>query len=235
MNAHIFISIFLALATSSATAAECAINPARLGAVYVTGVLDTGEKLSETRQLELWRDGPRVLRVDQENNVAELWANAANKLYLTRYFDGHERGIEYHPGDIDSELDQAHWQQIRQILPDSKLAAMQLISESGSGCDEVQTYEANFEDTKVRVKWLPATNLVKELRRSNTSQTTLWSLREVISDGPEIAAAFAARNDYQLIDYADIGDNESDPFLHEMAHFDFTGQNRHGSPGGHAH
>ncbi|GAB5451631.1 MAG: hypothetical protein Hals2KO_19590 [Halioglobus sp.] len=235
MNAHILISIFLALATASATAADCAINPDRLGAIYVTGILDAAGNSSKPRQLELWRDGPRVLRVNPENNVAELWANAANKLYLTRYFDGHERGIEYHPGDIDSDLDKAHWQQIRQILPDSKLGSMQLIGESGSGCDKVQIYEANLEGTKLRVKWLPATNLVKEIQRSDDSQTTLWSLREVIGDGAEIAAAFAGRDDYQLIDYADIGDNESDPFLHEMAHIGFTGQSRHGAPGGHSH
>ncbi|WP_352289120.1 hypothetical protein, partial [Psychrobacter sp. GW64-MNA-CIBAN-0177] len=65
--------------------------------------------------------------------------------------------------------------------------------------------------------------LVKTLRVSNKKSqvSTLLSLNNVSSNEQVIVAQFAKWDNFQTTDYADIGDNENDPFLAKMINLGF--------------
>ena len=85
--------------------------------------------------------------------------------------------------------------------------------------------EISSENTPLGKVKLAIANSVTN-KKSDTQ--TLLSLNDVNSDTPAIKAQFAKWDNFQTTDYADIGDNESDPFLAKMINLGFI---EHGATG----
>jgi hypothetical protein len=120
--------------------------------------------------------------------VAELWdPGAAGRPKLTRYFDDHQRGIEYQPEEVEAES--------------ARLAFMLL---GPDGC-----------------RW------VEQLVFAGEAGRQTWTLKDVVKDKNIAAAAFTQRERYLTVDYADIGDNETDAFFRSTIHLGFKAPHRH--------
>ena len=82
--------------TGHAQANTCSSNTLNANYLVKTKDLHTGK--SQTQHRELWRNNDRVAIHYQETGITELWEKTThNKLHLIRYFENHERGIEYQP------------------------------------------------------------------------------------------------------------------------------------------
>jgi hypothetical protein len=75
---------------------------------------------------------------------------------------------------------------------------------------------------------MPSVNMVKSLTETTPGMTREWQLKEMVTEDAAVKAAFELRDDYETTDYADIGDNESDPFLLKMINL---GHISHGASG----
>ena len=177
----------------------------------------------------LWRRANSVAEQYPKRAITELWErNRSNSIKLNRYFDAYQRGIEYAPGEIKGLGSDDDWSMKNQLVANSLLAKMTLIKTIGSGCDREEIYTLKDPQQSITLNWLPTYRLVKSYTRNAKGETSTWLLTAKSTDTKVINAFFEQHLDYQTTDYADIGDNESDPFLKKMINLGFI---EHGSSG----
>lgn len=179
------------------------------------------------QELKIYRQDQRVLRVFSVKGMTEGWNKTpTGRLKLTRYFDMDKQGIEYQPGEEES-LGKKTWQQIQMGVPPNITQHMNLVSTQGTGCQLIETYES--PDKKETYSWYPQRQVLLQYNseRGNPLSWTLTSDKTGNFD-----QAFALREEYRLIDYADIGDREDDPFVKKMINWGFID---HGASGFYDH
>jgi len=224
-----FLNFSLLLFFSHASLAECTINKDLLGAKYNVIISQADTDQQSPRELVLWRNGIQVAHEYKDNRITELWEQSrTGSLRLERHFDDYQRGIEYQPSEINNGRGVTDWSQKYQLVSKNLIASMQLDATHGEGCDKLEIYLLKRGDTSITLEWLPNQQLVKSFKEQNPSRTIVWELQETITGADEVRAAFSTRAAYQTTDYADIGDNESDPFFLKMMNLGFIA---HGASG----
>ncbi len=227
MRAFTFI---LTLIFSSALYAQCQNEP--ISATYQIERQSTANDKTEIRHLVLSRLNGQVALQNPEAEITELWNKTGNgKLHLIRYFDRYQRGIEYQPGEIRSRHSGADWSSKYQLLSDDFIQTLTLTESQESqneGCQRTETYHATVAATSSQLTWLPEYSLPKLYVEKTPATTIRWTLTEIETNPAEIRPKFDVLASFQTTDYADIGDNESDPFLLKMINLGFV---EHGSNG----
>ena len=177
--------------------------------------------------LSIYFGKDRVLQVFEEKKLADEWNQIPDgRLKLTRFFDQEKHAIEYQPGDaIDGGT--LTWDQINMGVPSTVKDSMALVSRSGSGCDMVEAFQS--ADGQMKFIWNPEKKRLIEYQTPSVH----WKLREQPLMTSQ--AAFALRDDYRTIDYADIGDSEDDPFVRKMIRMGFVSHGASGFYDEHGH
>lgn len=209
--------IFSALASTSALAQQCDIDAAQLKADYK--ITNQHKSQHSTQSLTLWRNNQQVAH--QSETLTELWQQLSNnQLRPIRYFNAEQRGIEYQPSEVRGVQ---NWSAKSQLVDNHLIEKMTLVSTQGTGCGEVKNYTLSENGNDFNLAFFTHSKLVKTFSISNKkSQTsTLLSLNNVNTNEPLISAQFAQWDRFQTTDYADIGDNEGDPFLAKMINLGF--------------
>lgn len=221
------MSIFLLVSFiySPMSYSECQKPSDQLRAQYqVTKQTATNNGVSS--DLTLYRQKNNVAYQYNDQAIIESWHLQSNdKVSLTRFFEHEKRAIEYQPNEVKNP---SSWLQTQQIISPEIRAKMSLISTTKQGCDVVQTFELSSDHQKVILKWLPALKLVKELTITTDNQSKQWQLIDLVMNDDIVKAQFTLWRDYKATDYADIGDNESDPFFRKMINLGFI---KHGASG----
>lgn len=218
--------LFLPFATATATATECSIDENNLGAEYQIKYLDEDGKPIQNKPFTIWRTAQTVLHVDAAKEITTQWYLSANKqLKKTRFFDHYQRGIEYQQS---KKVSNAQWQLKRSLVSKQALANMVLIKTTGLGCEQVEHYQKTTSTENIEITWLPQQKLIKNMKIKNKNTDILWSLVQVYNDEQVLDKVMDKVANYQTTDFADIGDNEADPFLAKMINLGFV---EHGSSG----
>ncbi len=71
------------------------------------------------------------------------------------------------------------------------------------------------------MQWDVEQSLLLEYSWQQDNKKEMWTLTEVNHDAKEVDRFFAQRSQYQTTDFADIGDDHSDPFLTKMVTLGF--------------
>lgn len=220
----------LALLSSVANAEQqCQTSEGVLGAHYKlvnSRVNDVkSEQSNRERLISLWRKNQKVLSINGEQSTS--WFKSSKGLVQkTVHFDHFKRSIEYQAKPMSDK----RWQQIWQFIPNSRKHSMKHIASELVGCYQQETYQWNNEAANLQGKllWNADLKLVTELTIKQDSQQRYWQLERIEQNEDVIDSEFAQRSNYQTTDFADIGDNESDPFLIKMINLGFI---EHGSSG----
>lgn len=192
--------------------------------------------------MEFWRSGERVLYHYPEQKIADKWLLTSNGyLKPTRFFLSDERAIEYDAFDINGGKGSKDWQSRVQWVSQEKLDSMQKTGSSGEGCTRLETYVSIPADTEgkkgsfagVELSWMPELRLVQRYRVKSTDALGLrrmmqWQLDELETEQTLVEARLHSFDGYATTDFADVGDNESDPFLMKMIRLGFV---EHGAAG----
>lgn len=234
----------LAIFAVSACAQEqaCTVNQTAIGATLLYSA--SGSEADPRHIYKIWRNGDDLLHEDDSTNMAEQWHRIDDdKVKIDRYFDTYKRTIEYQPAELVKTRTTQDWATKYWLITPDMLKSAKKVSSAGQACDRVDTYSFTNDDVDVKLEWLPALSLIRSQTVKTKEQTFTWTLQSWTDDATEIEAAFAARDGYQSTDYADIGDNESDPFLAKMINLGFVDHgasgfyDSHGNPSdvGHKH
>jgi len=211
----------------SAQQHQCA-TANKLGAIYEIEMSpEAGSSATKPIQkLELWRSGKQVAIRYPQKQITELWEQTKNnQLHMVRYFDAHQRGIEYQPIEIKGKHD---WSVKHQLISDAFKGRMTPGEESGKGCDQKQHYSLHKEHENYHLVWLKTLQLPEELSVKSQTTGTHWTLKQLIKDEKTVDKAFDLLAQYQTVDFTDIGDMENDPFLRKMINLGFV---EHGHSG----
>ncbi len=200
-----------------------------LGARYKITTSDINGKHKNTSHLTLWRDGNQVAHEHKDTGITEVWEKLKNgQLRLIKYFDKYKQGIEYEPNEIKIKHTITSWQLKKQLIAQSLIDNMQFVSTSKKGCDVSQQYKNKNSKETVRLEWLFKQKLVNNLTIKSNKGTVSWQLESIITDAKKVKNLFSQHAGYKTTDYADVGDNESDPFLSKMINMGFVS---HGASG----
>ncbi|MBD1389324.1 hypothetical protein IC617_07795 [Neiella sp. HB171785] len=215
-------------ASANVAAHSCPLNKQRLSADYtLTRTWDIGR--SQTKQLTLWRNANEVALQYPQQAITEIWTRGKDgRSRPVRYFDDYQRGIEYFPNEVKGSATAQVWQSKYQLIDDDFRQQMTLVSEAGQGCLRTETYELKQQGKRYRLVWQPASQLVIQYQEQAMSQLFTIELQQTSQDSGQIDQFFASRQAYQTTDYADVGDNESDPFFLKMMSLGFV---QHGASG----
>jgi len=209
--------------------AACHADPERLGAHYVETRTVNEPEMGESSHFSIWRGDRQIAHEYTDTHITELWEKGASeRMRLVRYFEQHERGIEYQPGEEGLETSREAWLTKSRLIPANMLAGMEMKRASGQACERTEHYEKQEHGLTIHIAWLPGLNLVKSASWETENTRTELRLEGTVTDRAEVNAVFARLSDYQTTDFADIGDQESDPFLQKMINLGFTDHDQRG-------
>jgi len=207
-----------------AVAGQCNMNTGFTQANYkvTTGTI-TNKQHTESI-FTLWRTPHQVAK--QNPQFIELWQELRNQqIRPIRYFQEAQRGIEYQPSEVQGKQD---WSSKYQLVSDKLLASMTHQKSTGEGCELVEYYTKQQGESKIELSWLANQKLLKSIRISSPRYSREIVLTASNHNQQKVKAQFAEWDNYQTTDYADIGDNENDPFLAKMINQGFV---EHGASG----
>lgn len=172
--------------------------------------------------LTMWRKPNVVAHQYPDAQITQVWEHVHQRVKSTRFFDAYSRGIEYQPGDkVDGRVDD-DWDYRNQLLTPAFLATLSLQKTTGSGCHQQAVYTNGSAESPIQLVWLPQLQLISSLFIDNkNNKKTTWTLLSLEHNQSDIKDFFAQRNSYQTTDYADIGDDHTDPFLSNMVNQGF--------------
>jgi len=224
----VLLTIIAVTTSVSSAANECKILPKVLSAYYdfnqqkTNNIEQQKQRLTATKKtqsFELHRYNNRVLQRDLSHGVNDIWSHNGNRLSLNRAFEQYQHSIEYQSNELRY---QPTWQDIFHLVAIPDLDKMQLVKQKHSGCQLEQHYVQQTKTSEYQLVWLPNLQLVKFFELKNKSLTRQWSLTNYQGSVEQIAALFTEYSRYQSTDYADVGDNESTPFLAAMINQGFS-------------
>lgn len=198
---------------------SCTEKSEQLGAIYS---IETSGLNHQTKKIksnfELWRKGHDVLHINQSKQATNQWHTLKNNnVRKISYFDHYQRGIEFEPVAVSK----TKWQLNYQLVSENLLSKMTLISTKGESCERIEHYKFESKGQSVELWWQPKLQLAQKIITIEKEILTVWLLNKTIFSKDEIINVFNKKEDYQMTDYADIGDNESDPFLRKMIRLGF--------------
>lgn len=219
------IAYLLVLLSMNVMANECKISSELLSAYYKVSHNNSGANNENIQLLELHRNKNRILKRNISQGVHNSWTVNGNRYSLTRSFDKYQHAIEYQANELNYQPQQ---QDIHQIVSTPSISKMQLVKQNSSGCDLVQHYILADQKNRYELAWLPKLALIKSFKIISNDASKEWSLTHYERDEYKITSLLSVYDNYQSTDYADIGDNESIPFLAAMIQQGFsTKQNVH--------
>ena len=140
----------------------------------------------------------------------QLWLRGRDGITLIRMFEQDRRAVEYAPGDLAALHAVPDWESLGELLAPRRRATLtadgqaQWLDHPGA----LLTDEGSVE----RALW--STELSLPLWWQQAGQRIELSALSSPSDDP-----FSAINRFPIIDYADMGDLEKDPFARAFIHF----------------
>jgi len=180
-------------------------------------------KISSNNQkqqtLQILRSKNQVTYFYPQQAISEQWfLQKNNTMRLTRYFEQYQRGIEYQAADMPN-LKQAKdsWLQKYQLLSPTFISELKKEKAEHKGCNLNESFH-NKDQSKqqVSLKWDPYYQLPISLTITQNKNSTVWQLFDLQTNEQQISEKLESYDNFQLTDYADIGDNEADPFLAKM-------------------
>ncbi|MGB1263644.1 MAG: hypothetical protein ACPG52_12095 [Cognaticolwellia sp.] len=215
------ISALLLTISIGSVASECDMSSNSISAYYQLTTQTAHAKESQPQLFELHRDNHSVLQRNISQGIHDVWTKTGHRMSLSRAFDQYQHAIEYQSNELRY---QPKWRDITQLVTTPELKEMTLAAEKNASCQLEQHYVMAINNVEYQLVWLPNLRLVKYFQRKNAQASQTWTMTKYQSKPDVIASHFAQYADYQSTDYADIGDNESIPFLAAMINQGFSVQ-----------
>jgi hypothetical protein len=214
-----FIVLFIGIcSTSYANDMSCEQDYTK--AIYQ--IVNTQQKTQT--QLILLRTTNKVAHHYPATEITESWElNQVKTIKPTRYFDHYKRAIEYQPTELVHGKIEKDWSYRYQLVSDDFLKKAKLIAQQYKGCELEESLQYKSADLSYRISYLPQKRLISKFEVSTLDGNIIetWTLTDSTHEQETVQAFFAAKDDFQSTDFADIGDDHTDPFLTKMVTLGF--------------
>lgn len=191
-----------------APAAESAL-PAVAALFRTTASHDHRTTTSEWRY---WRDANSVQRESLTDRTGDLWQRDGATLFHTLLFHEDRRGIEFEQVDLQMTGANLSWAQQAQIVSPELLARLKPVKSGWQRDIPYRDYSGMIGDIRWRVRM--RTDLLLPLRIEQRAAHE--TLRIELLEAHALDAAPwkpTPADGYGMVDFADLGDHERDPFV----------------------
>ncbi|MFT6329205.1 MAG: hypothetical protein ACJAYN_001135 [Bermanella sp.] len=185
----------------------------------------SSNKLNQAIQLVLVRNSNEVAHQYPQTEITESWQlNHAEQIKSVRFFDKHARAIEYQPNERVHGKTETDWSYRNQLISDSLLNKFTTTKVSNEGCNRLESKTYTNRQITMHLTWFSELRIVNTFSiKDKQSGATLesWSLQSIQLSSDQITPFFKTRHGYLATDFADIGDDHTDPFLTNMMNLGF--------------
>jgi len=173
-------------------------------------------------QLNYYRAPKQSAFEYKAQGVTEVWHKTANdKAYLIRGFDADKRSIEYEVIDLKMENQNSAWQKKKNIMNPESFDFDKVVIEEKAGC-KLAHYAKSDDDREITMVWNQSKDILVDLEVKQKGKVAyhyaLSKIETLDKSNNHLAEVLA----YDRTDFADIGDNESDPFFRKMINLGFV-------------
>ncbi|MCG8613437.1 MAG: hypothetical protein MI864_23245, partial [Pseudomonadales bacterium] len=113
----------------------------------------------------------------------------------------------------------ARWEKLASLIDPQLLQGLKLLSSTQLKCGVLEHYSGVMNGQVMSVNWLPHLQIPVSMTWQQPRETLNYQLTKV---GEGASAFVATVQNYNATDFADIGDNESDPFLVKMINLGYV-------------
>jgi hypothetical protein len=219
------LPLFVTWLTPANAQQQC-VNQGQLKAKYNISVQhklhNTHNNIKDTT-LVLWRKNNVVAHQYPSTQITEMWQKTNNRLIKPiRFFNAHNRAIEYQPGEVVHGKKETDWSYRNQLISDNLLKSMQEVKTHGEACEQVIQLVQKNKHSELLIEWMPLLKLIKSFQFKGQHRQESWQLIELDTQAAKTEAYFDKLYTYQSTDYADIGDDHTDEFLTKMVTLGFV-------------
>lgn len=182
---------------------------------------------AQVNEWRFWRTTDRIERESPARANGELWLRTAGALFHTRLYHADSKGIEYRADDLAVTGATPSWTSLALLVDPAALDPLKDRSEGWSDGYPWRRYRGEIEgvkwDIRIRTDWMLPVSIRHDAGRG--SETV-----ELLQVHPRDKAPWepTASEGYEIIDFADLGDRERDPFILRI-------QAEEGAEGAHGH
>lgn len=218
------ISVLSMLVLGSAAAGNAAPT-AEVRAEYESVISHTQADGAPTTDRSAWsfeRGSDYVIVRSADRNVEERWTrDDGRRVWYTRIFHKQKRAIEYAPVDLSMTGAITDWDQIRSIISPSALEALSKVERNAHTPVNTTVYRGEQDGKRVELHWLDREQLPSFIQKEDRDGVQTMRLLSVhVSDDPSLQPPAIDFSDYDMVDFADIGDRHHDPFIERMTRFE---------------
>ncbi|MET0290728.1 MAG: hypothetical protein ABW136_00080 [Steroidobacteraceae bacterium] len=203
----------LSLATATLTGVAAAAEPS------VAAQFRMEEKLrhapAQSHEWRLWRSDDHVLRQDLPAGEIEEWQRDGEVILHRRLYPADRRGVEFQPADLAMIQAQRSWADLSSIVPPEVLAQLDAGKTKVVKGIPQRTYAGKLDGVRWKVVLRTDLRVPVSVDRSDRDGRQRLTLVEA---HPLSATPWAAPDsgDYDVMDFADLGDHEHDPFAQRV-------------------
>ena len=158
--------------------------------------------------------------------TGESWSRDGKALFYEKIFHGDAKVIEYQPEDVSMLAVSVSWQTSQLMVAPHVLAQLHSEGESWDDGHPVRVLKGTVNGVAYDVRWLVDLNLPQTLETATVGGRKEVTRLVQLEAAPIRSTVIPSSAGYEVIDYADLGDRERDPFVMKVQHF---------LPGGHQH
>lgn len=198
---------------------EDLLSTARWGIRYA--VTDNTQPVGELMVLRQ-ADKHSTVLYNPQRQIGEWWRLAdPQRPTFVRIFSKEQRRIDYTTGDLRTLHVEVNTQDIGTLGAASIRSHLQRY-QPAQGChQDVTYYRGTYQGKQYQLAWFEPLAIPLSLTVSIADKQRSWQAVGAIRQ-QEIAPMMAHWQQFQRTDYADIGDNENDPFLAKLIHQGFV-------------
>ncbi len=167
----------------------------------------------KTSQWHLWRYKNKIQIRNLETPIGEIWQQLkGGDIAYSWLFHDKKFVINYTSSDLKAIKNNPNWLSKANIISPELLKRLTHQSNSRVLGYIAENYVGKIGEFTIEVTWLPKLKIPAAIKQTTATQKTLVMLEKVYpySDSPWKPVNI---DNYQDMDFADIGDNEADPLL----------------------
>jgi hypothetical protein len=221
-NCSIFVSLLLALSLSGPAAAHEAHHD-HVASVATTATAPAPVaarfdlKVNQARSAwYLWREADSIETANAAAAQNDIWRRVrADEYTYRRVFHNDKRVVDYTAGEIRTRHAEPDWSKLASVISPQLLAELKRGPSKAIFGQKAVRYTGKVGGQSIELWWLEQAQLPASLHMTRTGQRMTLALKELHSEAPAAwpRATEERIADYGLIDAADFGDMESDPFV----------------------
>ena len=174
------------------------------------------QQMQNSSKWYFWRTAKQVEVANEEQSFGEKWTNynQKNVFYQAIYHDK-KFLLDFQPADLKILGKQSSWELRTTLFPQSMLQQLQQKDSGRFQQYETIRYQGMIAGNSYQVDWIPELKLPLRVEKKTANKTIVTELK-VVYPLDKSPYKQLVSNNYEDMDYADIGDNESHPIVAQL-------------------